>query len=606
MDELIKEILKFGILPTFLLIILFLVIQDPDRALKVRSLITKPFYKFFKWFSKEHIASTVSSHANEFLNSNIFSQLAHSERFKIKVKWVIEQNDPILSEDGTLILRMKEDDDQTKNILSAVHIALPHIVCPLIRTNINSTCEKSIDLTVLKKLSEKLGKHGRLTYKKYFLDPETEEDKSINELFKKLIELDKNGFFVPIFINELELLSEGLYADNDKTDYSGQVVQFIEYLITIIKRPVHSEIELEYFSNPFKVSTILLAKAQRADSQGLKPYLNRLNINLDKGSESVYIIAYPLAFDFFDRLLNSLESYERIFIKKEIKTQYYSDLLGRQSNLKIAVLTRNDVFVDGEFEQTLSSYNLKEGSRVKGIVEDISQKESLITVMGLRAYISKNDCSWLSITNCEEVLKIGQEYDFQIKKIDKTSNNIYLTRRLSETNPWNLIDLPKHNSNIEVEIVSFDSIKFIGFYQNTLEVYILNEEMSWFFLTPNQRRNLVGNLVQVKVTNIDDENEKVYCSLRQIEDDPWPKIHQSLKKGMEFTGKVTDITSNYIQVRLPNNYFGIVPKESLEKAGFEYANFEDNVVIGQGIEVVISKVFIARQRIRLDLKRNKK
>lgn len=129
--------------------------------------------------------------------------------------------------------------------------------------------------------------------------------------------------------------------------------------------------------------------------------------------------------------------------------------------------------------------------------------------------------------------------------------------------------------------------------------------MSWFFLTPNQCRDLIGSTINVKVIDIDDENEKIYCSYRQIEENPWPQIHKSLQKGMEFTGKVTDITSNYIQVRLPNNFSGIIPRESLQKAGFEYVNFEDNVVIGQGIEVVVSKVFIAKQKIRLDLKRNK-
>ncbi len=206
----------------------------------------------------------------------------------------------------------------------------------------------------------------------------------------------------------------------------------------------------------------------------------------------------------------------------------------------------------------------------------------------------------------EEALKVGHEYDFIIKKIDKTSNYIYLTRRLPETNPWDLVDLPKLNSSVEIELVNYDTIKFIGVYQNSLEIYIQMEEMSWFFLTPNQCRNYIGTTVNVKVINIDEDNEKIYCSLRQTEMDPWPKIHQSLQKEMEFTGRVTDITSNYIQVKLPHNFLGIIPKESLDKAGFEYSNFEDNVVIGQGIEVVISKVFIARRRIRLDLKRNKK
>jgi len=36
---------------------------------------------------------------------------------------------------------------------------------------------------------------------------------------------------------------------------------------------------------------------------------------------------------------------------------------------------------------------------------------------------------------------------------------------------------------------------------------------------------------------------------------------------------------------------------------YEYADFEHNVVDGQRIDLVVSKVFIERRRIRLDLKR---
>src|SRR5690606_13073283 len=117
----------------------------------------------------------------------------------------------------------------------------------------------------------------------------TEVDSKISELIVKLQSLDEHGFFIPIFINELELLSEGLYADNDSSDYSEQTLQFLEYLLTIVKRDVGQEIQLEYLLPPFKVSTIFLAKANRADTQGLRPYLRRLTINLDKGSETIYI-----------------------------------------------------------------------------------------------------------------------------------------------------------------------------------------------------------------------------------------------------------------------------------------------------------------------------
>lgn len=605
MEQIITEILKYGLLPAFLLIIIYLIIQEPERADKIKALITQPFFLFFRWFSKEYISSKVASQANEFLNSSVFSKLTHSDNYNIKVKWVKEKNDPILSMNGTLILRMKEDDDQTKNILSAVHTALPHVLCPLIRKNINTTCQKSIDLTVLKKLSTKLGKHGKLTFKKYFLDPETEIDFKISGLITKLQSLDEHGFFIPIFVNELEILSEGLFADNDTIDYSEQTLQFLEYLLSIINRDVGQETQLEYFLHPFKVTSILLAKAQRADTQGLRPYLRRLTINLDKGSETVYIISYPPAFDFFKRLLSALDSHERIFVKKVVKTQYYNDSFFGKTDLKIAILTRNEIFSDQLFEEKLTTYKLTEGLVVQGIVEDISRNEVLVNVFGMRAYIQKEECSWISISSCDDIFVKDKEYTFTIKKIDKSSSMIYLTLKTNDTDPWYNVDIPKLNSIIEVHLHSYNPIHFKCIYLEKLEVYIMNEELSWFFLTNKQCDNLVGTNCNVKVINIDEVNKKIFCSIRQVDKNPWPTIHSSLKIGMEFNGKVTDVTPNFIQIKLPNNYYGIIPRENLVQGGHEYKNYMENVVIGQGVDVYVSKVFINRQRIRLDLMRNK-
>lgn len=200
-NEVIKKILEIGIAPAILLVVIFLIVQDPDRAVKLKSFITKPFFKFLRWFSKEHISSKVSGHVNEFFKRNLYPFLIESEKYNFKVKWVSKPNDPILKENGTLILRLKEENDQTKNIISAVQVAIPHVVCPLIRNNISTTSIKAIDLTILQKLTYKLGKHGKAIFKKFFLDPETNQDHEIGELIRNLFRLDRHGFFVPIFLN---------------------------------------------------------------------------------------------------------------------------------------------------------------------------------------------------------------------------------------------------------------------------------------------------------------------------------------------------------------------------------------------------------------------
>ena len=226
--------------------------------------------------------------------------------------------------------------------------------------------------------------------------------------------------------------------------------------------------------------------------------------------------------------------------------------------------------------------------------------------MGIRSYVQKRDCSWITINNCSEVLQLNEEYDFQVKNIDKTTSTIHLTMRIDNQNPWILDELPKLNSNISVKVSQYDSIKFSCIYNSHLEVYILNSEISWFLLSKNSIDKLVGQSINAKVIEINEDEQKIFCSVKQLVDNPWLIIHESLPVGTEMTGRVIDVTPHFVDVELPNNYRGRIPKESLIKAGFEYKNFEENIVLGQGIDVVVSKVFIAKQRIRLELKRNVK
>lgn len=337
MDELLKAFLKYGLAPTALLIFLFLLVQDPNRAEKLKALILQPLFRFKKWFSKSYISAEVASNVNQFLSSDVFPYTLSNEKHKIKIDWVTSVEDSAFKKNGKLILRLKQEDDQTKNILNATQAAIPSIIIPLIRTNIDYSTEKSIDLTLLKSLSEKIGRHGQYIYTKFFLKPEVNEDETIAEKIEKLVDLDVHGFFLPIFLNELEMVGEEVFAKSDMTDYSSKVKSFIDYLLTIANREIGSENQLEYINPPFKVSTLLLAKAQRATRDGVRPYLRRIRINLEKGCDSIYVISFSPAFKFFETLIKNLDSYERVNIEKIIQTKDFA-ITGKKSNKNIGLL----------------------------------------------------------------------------------------------------------------------------------------------------------------------------------------------------------------------------------------------------------------------------
>lgn len=607
MGELVKEILKIGLIPALLLVVIYLIVQDPDRAVKLKAIITQPFFRALKWFSKEHISSKVSSSVNEYFKRDLYSSLVNSDKYNFKVKWVSKAADPILKENGTLILRMKEEKDQTKNILSAVHIALPHVVCPLTRKNINPNIVKSIDLTILQKLSYKFGAHGKAVYKKYFLEPETEKHEEIAKLISKLIRLDKHGFFVPIFLNELDLIGEGLYADGDNVDYTSETYEFINYLTSIIERVRGEYIELNYLKSPFKVGTILLAVAKRADVQGLRPYLRRLRMKLDKGCESIYIISFPNAFPFFGKLLKSLDEHERVILKRIISTnEYETNGHIKAQQLKIALLRKNDIFTDESFQHKIELNKIMVGKRVQGIVDHVSKNETLVNVLGIRAYIKKEECSWTFIDDCNKVLEIDEEYEFEIKAIDKTSNTIQLTLKFKKDDPWELGEIPQLGSTILVDVVDRDPNKFICTFDGRLDVYLLENEVSWFVDDYETKDNLVDTSRSVKVIQVEESSQSIFVSLKATILDPWPIIKETLTSDKIFKAKVINVTRNKVQVEIANGYRGIIPRNNLIKAGHEYKDFNNNVVIGQGLEVYPERIDVERGKIIFDLKRNKK
>ena len=599
MDKVLEAILRYGLLPTFLLVIIFLIVQDPNRAIQLKSFVLAPFFRFFNWFKRVYVANEISKHLNIF-----FSKELPNQSLNFKISWVKSEESPILKS-GRLVIRMKREEDQARNILSATKYALPKIICPIFRYNISPVYATAIDFTFLHKLAEKLGNHGKAVYRKYFLNPEVESNTELIETLQKLIKLDKFGVFTTILINELDNVGEGLYADSDTKDRTSELIQLINYLCTIAEREIGEYLgeRLNNFSEVIKVSIIMLAKSQTANRKGLIPYLRRLNINLEKGSESIYIIAFPPAFDFLNKFIKVIDGNQRVSIDKIFKAKDIS-YLNEKISISICCLRKNKLFTNDSFIKKLEASEIKVGRIVEGTVIDCSTEEALVTFLGVDATIRKSDCSWFSHLFCTDMLQVGDVKQFLVKSIDKANGNITLSLKLSENDPWMKIEFPKIDDEIEIHIHAKDNLNYKCGYQNLVEVFIPIEEMSWFNFTEGEKSECIGSTIKAKVITVNENERIIKCSPRQLEINPWPIIHDTLKVGTEMNGKVHEITDYFVRVKIDNGLIGKIQKESLVAAGFEYANYKDNMVVGQGIDVVVTKVFINKRWIRLDLKRN--
>lgn len=513
-------------------------------------------------------------------------------------------SDPILKEDGTLILRIRETKDQTLNVLTATEVAIPQVICPTLRSNLETQVNYAIDLTLLRKLAERLGKHAGPVFQQYFLRPAEEENGTVATLFSKLVEIDKNGTFVPIFLEELNLLGETLFADGDTSDKTGAIANFLDYLLMEARRGIHEFIPLEYFSEEFRVGIILLAITEKTRTLGVTPYLNRLDEKIKLGCDSIYVIAYPPAFRFLSRFLDTVEGDDRVSCVKRVKTNVQADLLPGVDVKKIAMLRRNPLFADTTFDEKVKTSGLAVGDVVEGMVVDVSKNTAIVDVRGINAMIRVSECSWITIKDCTEILKVRNTDKFVVKSIDSSRSMLELTKRFPEEDPWRSEKIPEVGEIVEVTFHSCDGFAYRALFIGNIEILIHHQELSWTEAPNLESADLIGSIQKVRIIEKSDQNRILKGSIRHLLEDPWPEIHRKLPKGTRLRGTVIEINPDFVRLKLPDGLQGIVPKEAMVRGGFEYADYKNTIVLGQKLDVVVTKVFLKKRKIRLDLQRN--
>lgn len=579
----------------------FALIAFPEGAAQLKRWVVAPFFLLKKWGARTYISSSISQPVSKFINNDVLAYLENPEVRQVKVKVnFISSTEELKRTKNKLVVRLNEDNDQTKNILTAASVVIPSLICPLVRSNINTNLSKAIDLTVLKKLAFKRGAHAKYVYKTSFLDPELANDPTINHHLEELIRIDKSGLFLSIFVNELHRLGENMFVTSDRSNRTADATNFLRFLVKIAERRKGENHALDFNSKSFNTSIILLAKSARAETEGPDPYLKRLRKAFYAGSESVYVIAYSKAWDFLKTLLKPVTSDERYSVVQTFK-------LGNSDNnseIKVTLIQPNIVFSDVAFAAKLEELGIQAGTVIDGVVMDASIDKATVACAGFTAVILKSECSWYTVLSCANELDEGGIYSFRVKRIVPSTGSIELTRRVEADDPWRDVELPKVGDVLEVTVQVPLDFHLICRSDNGLEITIPKKEIVWGELPESSLLDVIGQRVAVKVLMVQPEERLIRASIRELKSNPWEEIRTNFPSGSKFLGTVIDKNPQFVSVEISDGIIGRVSKESFLNAGYEYENFLDHLLVGQRLSVEIRKVWVGKEKISLELSRN--
>ncbi|MDD5386537.1 MAG: 30S ribosomal protein S1 [Sulfuricurvum sp.] len=156
----------------------------------------------------------------------------------------------------------------------------------------------------------------------------------------------------------------------------------------------------------------------------------------------------------------------------------------------------------------------REGDVVKGTVTSLTDFGAFIKVGGVEGLLHNQDLSWDKNAKCKETLKVGDEIDVKIAKINTEDEKISLNRKALEESPIDKF-AANHKMN-EVLSATVRDIKDFGVFvslEGGVDALIRNEDL--LPLTPEEL--VIGQVIEAVIMVIDAKRDRIRLSVRKLE-----------------------------------------------------------------------------------------
>ncbi len=208
--------------------------------------------------------------------------------------------------------------------------------------------------------------------------------------------------------------------------------------------------------------------------------------------------------------------------------------------------------------QTLDA--MKEGSRVKGIVKNITDYGAFIDLGGMDGLLHITDMSWGRVKHPSELLTMGDEIEVQVLKYDNERERVSLGLKQLQQDPWEAASAAfPAGTKLNGKIVSLADYGAFVELADGVEGLIHVSEMSWTKRVkhPSQIVN-VGDAVDVIVLEVDTANRRISLGMKQLQPNPWIELKSSYSEGTIIEGEVKSITDFGIFVGIEEGIDGLV------------------------------------------------
>ena len=242
------------------------------------------------------------------------------------------------------------------------------------------------------------------------------------------------------------------------------------------------------------------------------------------------------------------------------------------------------------------------GEFVEGVGKEAVKGGLLADVGGVRTFIPASQLSLRYVEKIDEF--VGQTMTLKIIEIDKTKKRIVASRKAvlmaeeaeKKKKIWESLEVGSIVEGTVRRLADFGAFVDIGGVDGLVHV----TDLSWGRVKHPSDVVSVGQVIPVKILNVDPERERISLSYKQTQPRPWTVAGEKYPVGSVVEGKVVRITTFGAFVELEPGLDGLV--HISQCALTRIAKVEDAVNVGDIVRVKVLDVNTEAKRISLSIR----
>lgn len=247
------------------------------------------------------------------------------------------------------------------------------------------------------------------------------------------------------------------------------------------------------------------------------------------------------------------------------------------------------------------------GTRMKGRVTNITDYGAFVELeSGIEGLVHVSEMSWTKKNvHPGKIVSSSQEIEVMVLDVDSNKRRISLGHKQCMDNPWEKF-ASSHESGtvLEGEVRNITEFGLFVGLSGDIDGMVHMSDLSWNKPGEEAIKDFAkGQMVKVKILDIDPEKERISLGIKQLSDDPFESVAVNFKKGDVVTCTVSSVQEGGIEVSLgeqSGGFSGFIKRNDLARDRSDQR--PDRFAVGEKVDAKITNIDKASRKVTLSIK----